>query len=97
MKSYFLIGLVGVLGVLILDKKLKTKVWQSKKFWKLQIVVVLIASLVDNYISGRPFVIFNPEAVWGAKVGFVPWENYIFGFDMISLNIILFEYFKKKG
>lgn len=96
MKLYLVIGLAGLVLVAFLDKILGTKLLRNKNFWILQIIVFFLASLVDNYISGRPIVFFNSEEILGLKVVYVPLENFIFGFDMVALNVILFEYFKKK-
>ncbi|NTU73511.1 lycopene cyclase domain-containing protein [Candidatus Roizmanbacteria bacterium] len=96
MKEYLILDIIALVGVIILDHVLKTHIIKQKRFWVLQIIVAGFATLVDNYISGRPFVLFSSVYSLNVKVGFVPIENYLFGFCLITLNVILFEYFKRK-
>ncbi|MBP9700370.1 lycopene cyclase domain-containing protein [Candidatus Woesebacteria bacterium] len=97
MKEYLLVSIVAVTLVLLLDQLCQTKLSRRKSFWILQGIVFVLASVVDNIISGRPYVYFNPEFIVGLRVVFVPIENYLFGFSMITLNLILFELGKKKN
>ncbi len=97
MKEYLLISILAVTVVLLLDQWCQTKLVKRKTFWVLHGVVILLASVVDNVISGRPYVFFNPEIILGIRVLFVPIENYLFGFSMITLNLVLFERGKKKS
>lgn len=97
MNEYLFIAILAVILVLWFDQRCQTKLAQRKDFWILQGIVVILASIVDNIISGRPYVFFNPEIIVGIRVLFVPIENYLFGFSMITLNLILFELGKKKA
>lgn len=96
MKEYLFISILAVTLVLLFDQLSQTKLVKRKKFWILQGMVIILASVVDNIISGRPYVYFNPEFILGIRVLFVPVENYLFGFSMITLNLIFFELGKKK-
>lgn len=97
MKEYLLISILAVTAVLFLDRLCQTKLSNRRSFWILHGIVFLLASVVDNIISGRPYVYFNPDFILGLRVVFVPVENYLFGFSMITLNLILFELGKKKS
>ncbi len=96
MKEYTLATFASVLCVIILDQVLRTKLVKQKKFWYFHIVVFFLACIVDNVISGRPYVFFNSSHIIGVRIGFVPIENFFFGFSLITLNLILFEYWKRR-
>lgn len=91
-----MICIVLFVFVIQLDLILRTNLFFNKKFWLFHLIIILLATLVDNYISGRPFVIFNPRYLINVRVYFVPIENYLFGFTLLTLNLILFEFTNRK-
>ena len=91
MKEYLMICLVLFVIIWQLDYAFKTHLFTQKKFWILHLIVFILACVVDNVISGRPYVIFNPYYILNIRLIHVPVENFLFGFDLITLNLILFE------
>lgn len=96
MKEYLLINIAFLVVILHLDLSLKTKLFVNRKFWYFHIIVFLLAIIIDNYLSGRPIVIYNSEIITNVRLGYVPIENFLFGFDLLTLNLILFEFTNKK-
>lgn len=97
MKEYLMLCLFLFVIIWQLDCALKTHLFMQKKFWILHLIVFILASFVDNVISGRPYVIFNPYFILNIRLIHVPIENFLFGFDLITLNLILFESKNKKN
>jgi lycopene cyclase domain-containing protein len=93
MKEYFILDLITLFAVILLDYFLKTKLIGNRKFWIFQLIVIVLTTIVDNYSSGRPIVIFNRDIILNLRVGNVPVENYLLGFNLMTLNLILFEKF----
>jgi len=83
-------------SIVFLDKILGTNLISQNKFWIFQAVVALLTTIVDNYSSGRPIIIFSDTVISGIRIINVPIENYLFGFSLLALNLILFEYFSRK-
>lgn len=56
--------------------------------------------LVNGILTGSflesPIVFYNPEEFSGLRIFTIPMEDVVYGFGLIVLNIILFEWFKKK-
>lgn len=96
MKEYVLLNLFFFVIIWHLDCAMKTNLFSRKIYWIFQFIVFLLACLVDNIISGRPYVIFNSYYILNIHLGFVPIENFLFGFNLMTLNLILFESKNKK-
>jgi len=41
-------------------------------------------------------VMYNPQFFMGIRIGTIPLEDFLFGFSMVTLSIVCWEYFKKK-
>lgn len=98
--EYTILSIFSVLAVAVLDLKIaKTRLIQSKKFWLFILISFLLHTIVDNYLNGRwglgSFIVgpYNREFYLGIKIFFTPLENYLFGFSLLTLNVILFEKF----
>ena len=94
-KDYFWWAVISVGLVLGLDLKLGTNLVKRRIFWIFQFIIVGITTVVDNFISGWA-VHYDTTRLLGFLVGNTPLENYIFGFSLLTLNLILFELWKKR-
>lgn len=85
--------LVGILDVFVL----KTKLYANKKFLVFIVFVILLQTIVDNYLNGRwwqdSFIVgpYGEEFYSGIKIIETPLENYGFGIAMMWLNVMIFE------
>lgn len=96
MKDYTLLVIIGIMAVIILDNLLKTFVLRKKLFWIYWALVVLIMLIVNGYLTWRPIVIYNESAMLGFRIFTIPIEDFFFGFSLLGMNIIIWEYFGKK-
>lgn len=100
--EYTIATLLSVIVVILLDQILGTKLFFQKKFWIFYIFVIVLHTIVDNYLNGRwwlnePIVgPYGDQFYSGIRVWHTPLENYFFGFSLITLNIILFEFYLKQ-
>ena len=94
-KDYFWWTVISMGLVLGLDWKLGTNLVKRRIFWIFQIIIIGVTSIVDNFISGRA-VHYDTARLLGVMVGNTPLENYIFGFSLLTLNLILFELWQKR-
>jgi len=95
MKEYLIIAVVSAFIVYAVDVRLKMYVFRRSAFWKLQIIAVFLLTFVDHFSAALPIVLYNPNIILGFRIREIPIENYIFGFAMIYLNIVIFEKLKK--
>jgi len=96
MKEYLIIAVASVSIVYAVDVRFKTHVFKRTAFWKLQIIAALLLTFVDHFSAVLPIVIYDPDIILGFRIREIPIENYIFGFSMLALNIVLFEKLKNK-
>jgi hypothetical protein len=101
--EYTVLVIIGVIGILVLDKLiLKTKLLFRPVFWCFSAVIIILQTIVDNYLNGRwwynePIVgPYGDKFYSTIKIWHTPIENYIYGLTLIWLNIIIFEYLTRK-
>jgi lycopene cyclase domain-containing protein len=101
--EYSILTFLAVISVIVLDLCiLKTNLLKQKRFWAFYALVIILQTIVDNYLNGRwlgnePIVGPYPLQFYsGIKIWHTPVENYFYGFALVTLNIVLLEYFSKK-
>ncbi len=50
----------------------------------------------NGYLTGRPIVLYNPEYFLGIRLGTIPVEDFLYGFGLITITLVLWEYFVRK-
>lgn len=91
--EYTWAALVSVLVVVLIELVwLRTGIFATATYWIAYGIVVFFQVLVDGWLTklSAPIVIYSPEHFTGWRAPFdVPVEDYLFGFSMITLAIIL--------
>lgn len=99
MPSYTILTIISVILVLSLDLCF-TRFVLRPKFWIFYIFVVILHTIVDNYLNGRWFsgtgIIWKYQYFLGILVWHTPLENYFFGWSLVTFNLINFELLKRK-
>jgi len=95
--DYTILVIAGSLFVIVLDFILGTRILRQKLFWVFWIVVTVLMVVVNGYLTWRPIVIYNEAKMLGVRVFTIPLEDFFFGFSLIGLNLIIWEYFNRKG
>lgn len=96
MKEYTLLALISALLALILDLILKTKLFKSKKFWVFWAVMFVLMFIVNGYLTWRPVVLYGESYFLGIRLFTIPLEDFLYGFGLITANIVLWEYYTIK-
>lgn len=97
MKEYTILTSISVVIVIALDFYLKTGLLKKRLFWLFHIFVALMNLLTNGYLTGRPIVLYGEEFYLGIRITTIPIEDFFYGFSLITLNIILFEYYQNKS
>lgn len=95
MKEYTVLAVISVAITVLVDFKSKTLLLRRKEFYLFISVILFFKFLVNGYLTGRQIVIYNPADFLEARLGSIPLEDFLFGFSMVTLSIIFWEYFKK--
>ncbi len=95
MKEYTLISIGSVILTLLVDKLTGINIFKEKLFYLFLIIVLGFKLLVNGYLTSTNIVMYNSRFFIGLKVGSIPLEDFLFGFSMVSLGIIFWEFSKK--
>lgn len=94
MKEYSFLAALSALGAVGLDRVAGTGLFKRREFYIFLGVIIFFKLLVNGYLTGKEIVLYNPEFFMGLRMGTIPLEDFLFGFSMVSVTIIFWEYFK---
>jgi len=97
MKEYTILAVVSVLLTFILDRALNIRILTQKGYYVFLLVILFFKFLVNGYLTGKEIVVYNPAFFLGIRIGSIPLEDFFFGFSMVTLTIIFWEYFKRRA
>jgi len=97
MKEYTLLAAASVVITVFLDRGTKIRLLRRPEFYMYLFVIFLFKLLVNGYLTGRGIVIYAPRFYLGLRLGSIPLEDFFFGFSMVTVTLICWEYFKKRG
>jgi lycopene cyclase domain-containing protein len=97
MTEYTFAVIAGLILVYFIDRTLKTHVlrFSNRPFWKTAAIFAAFQLVFDNLCTFLGIWKFNSQHVLGIFVPFIPIENLIFGFELLSLSVILYEFFAR--
>jgi len=96
-KEYTFLGILAVILTFIIGKILKADIFKKKIFWFFILIILFFKFMANGYLTGANIVRYDPKFFIGYRLGSMPWEDFLFGFSMVSLTIIFREYFKQAG
>lgn len=102
MLEYTIFVIIALFVALILDFLLQTKVILKPRFWLFLVIVIILQTIVDNYLNGRWFLDsylvgpYGEQFYSGIKIIETPLENYLFGIALIWNCVSVFEFYNKK-
>lgn len=96
MKEYTFLSLISVIGVIWLDFKLKIYLLKRVEFYIYLLAIIFFMFLVNGYLTAKNIVIYGSDFFQQFRIGSIPLEDFGFGFAMVTLTIIFWEFFKKK-
>jgi lycopene cyclase domain-containing protein len=96
MKEYTFLAGASVIAAIALDHWLRTGVLRKRVFWIAMGVMFLFKLPSNGYLTGRPIVLYNPQEFLGFRLGTIPFEDFFYGFGLITITIVLWEYFVRK-
>ena len=94
--EYTILAVTAAVMVVAVDLMLETKVTMRGTFWVFIAVMFLFKSVVNGYLTGRPIVLYGEEFFLNIRIGTIPIEDFFFGFSLMTLSVVLWEYFSGK-
>lgn len=96
MKEYTILAAASALAALALDYVLKTGLVRQKRFWVFWVVMAALKTVANGYLTWRPIVLYGEAFFLGVRLITIPIEDYFYGFGLITMNVVLWEYFTKR-
>jgi lycopene cyclase domain-containing protein len=96
-KEYTVLAVMSVVFVCVLDWILKTGLTRMKAFWVYIAIMFGFKVLVNGYLTWRPVVRYGSEFFMNIRLFTIPLEDFLFGFSLITLSVLLWEYFIEKN
>ena len=96
MKEYTLLAIVSIVLVVVLDKKSGINLLKRGQYYIFLFIITSFKFLVNGYLTSKDIVIYDPRFFLGLRLASIPVEDFLFGFSMITLCLICWEYFKDK-
>lgn len=96
MKEYTIISISSVFIAVLLNKLLKAGLFKKIEYYVYLIFIMIGELIVNGLITGEGIVKYNSEFFIGMRIGSIPVEDFLFGFSMVTVTIIFWEFFKKQ-
>lgn len=69
----------------------KTNLFKSLFFLKFLLIIFLLTLIFNYYLTSKPVVIYNNEFNLKLRILSIPVEDFIYGFSLIFLIIMIYE------
>ena len=93
--EYTWASVVGVVVVVLVELLwLRTGIFRKATYWIAYGIIVFFQVIVDGWLTklSAPIVQYNPDEFTGWRAPWdVPIEDYLFGFALITLTMLLWE------
>jgi lycopene cyclase domain-containing protein len=87
----------GLLAVVLIIAEFIVKSTIMSRFYLAYLVSLIPFYLVNGLLTSIPIVMYNNAENMAIRVGTIPLEDHFYSLSMLLINILLFEYFRKKG
>ena len=96
MKEYTLLAAASVVVAVLLDRKSGINLLRRGEYYIFLLVITGFKLLVNGYLTSKDIVLYDRRFFLGLRLGSMPLEDFLFGFSMITLCLVVWEYCKKK-
>ena len=97
MKEYTILAALSVVATLFLDKISGVRLLKKREYYFFLVIIFLFKLMVNGYLTGKDIVLYEPRFFLGIRLVSIPFEDFLFGFSMVTMTIIFWEYFKRKN
>jgi lycopene cyclase domain-containing protein len=94
MKYYTLFSVLAVMGAVYFDQRSKTNLLARPIFYIFWAIIVGFKYFVNGALT-KYIVMYNPTEFMGYRIGSIPVEDFLFGFAMVTVCLVIWEKSKK--
>ena len=87
----------GWLAAVLLIAGFVVKSKYLSRFYLAYLVSLIPFYIVNGLLTSIPVVLYNDRENMAFRIGSIPFEDHFYSMSMLMINILLFEYFRKRG
>lgn len=87
----------GLLAAVLLIAGFVVKSKYLSRFYLAYLVSLIPFYMVNGLLTSIPVVLYNDRENMAFRIGSIPFEDHFYSMSMLMINILLFEYFRKRG
>jgi lycopene cyclase domain-containing protein len=87
----------GLLAVVLIITEFVVKSTIMSRFYLAYLVSLIPFYIVNGLLTSIPIVMYNDAENVAFRVGTIPFEDHFYSLSMLLINILFFEYFRKRG
>ena len=87
----------GLLAAVLIITEFVVKSTIMSRFYLAYLVSLIPFYLVNGLLTSIPIVMYNNTENMAFRVGTIPFEDHFYSLSMLLINILLFEYFRKRA
>jgi lycopene cyclase domain-containing protein len=94
-KEYTVLSVASVLAAILLDGWSGVRLLRRREYRVLLAVIFVMKVIVNGYLTGmmgNAIVLYEPHFFLGIRLITIPLEDFGFGFGMITLSIVVWEW-----
>jgi lycopene cyclase domain-containing protein len=87
----------GLLAAVLIITEFVVKSTIMSRFYLAYLVSLIPFYIVNGLLTSIPIVMYNDSENMAFRVGTIPFEDHFYSLSMLLINILLFEYFRKRA
>jgi len=96
--SYTALALISIVVVVFADLFLfKTRLVTRRGYWTSYAIILFFQLITNWWLTSRGILTYNEDFIVGVRVASAPAEDLLFGYSMVTLTMILWIYWGRKG
>ncbi|MBD3226290.1 MAG: lycopene cyclase domain-containing protein [Caldithrix sp.] len=95
-KEYTAIVSLAFALPLVLDRWLGTHIFYGRLTIYFTAILIVLMLVFNGYLTARPIVLYGIQYQLDFRIITIPVEDFFYGLSLVYLNVILFEYTKRK-
>lgn len=96
--SYTELAVISVFLVIFLDLFVfKSKLVMRKSYWTAYSIILFFQLITNWWLTSRGILTYSEEFILGYRVASAPVEDLLFGYSMVTLTLILWIFWGRKG
>jgi len=95
-KNYTSISLIFLAAFFFLSVNFFKEIVFTKNFVVCLTIFYAPLLISKGILAGLPVIIYNPQAIWGARILSIPIEDFIYTFTFLGFSVIAYKILIRK-